>query len=227
MNIGIVGCGWLGMPLASELSKNHKVQCYNRENTADDSTFYSNDIIIICINTKDNYLQTLKKISSLVKNTSSIILMSSTSVYKEFDKEVNEKTKITKINLQKKAEDLVLSLKEKVLILRIGGLMGNDRISGKWKNINIFKDGPVNYIHKEDVIGIVKHMINKYIQDGVYNLVAPIHPFRSSVHIKNSKKFSFHVGTFEGVSHKIVSSKKLIEKIGYRFLYPNPLDFWD
>lgn len=227
MNIGIIGCGWLGKPLALELSTQHKVECYSREKTSDDSGFWQNDIFIISINTKDNYLQTLQKISALAKASASLILMSSTSVYREFDEEVDEEAVITKTGLQKEAEDLLLSLRENLLILRLGGLMGDDRISGKWKSVSSFADGPVNYIHKDDVINIVKYIIDADINHGLYNLVSPQHPLRSEVHTSNCKKFGFEIGTFDGFTHRVISSKSLEDKLGYKFLYPDPLKFWD
>jgi len=160
MNISIIGCGWLGKPLASELSKEHKVLCFDRKETKKNSAFYKSDILIISINTKDNYLQTLEKISKLTKKETIVILMSSTSVYREFDEEVNEDTLITKKGLQKEAEELVQSLRDTVLILRLGGLMGENRVAGRWKKVSIFKDGPVNYIHKDDVINIIKKFLH-------------------------------------------------------------------
>ncbi len=99
------------------------------------------------------------------------MLMSSTSVYKEFDKELNEEVYITQIGKQKEAEELVQNLKEKVLILRLGGLMGEDRIAGKWKSISTFSDGPVNYIHKDDVINIIKFLIEKNIHEGLLTVL--------------------------------------------------------
>jgi hypothetical protein len=104
--------------------------------------------------------------------------------------------------------------------------MGEDRISGKWKSISTFTDGPVNYIHKDDVIAIVKHLIDTDIQEGIFNLVAPEHPLRSKVHQKNAKDFGFTLGTFKGMTHRVVKSDKLIKTLSYNFLYPNPLQFY-
>jgi len=221
--ISIIGCGWLGFPLSENLKKSYTVECFSRETTKDDSVFWQADTLIISINTKDNYLNTLQKISTLTKASTSIILMSSTSVYREFDKEIDEDVLITQVGKQKEAEDLVQNLRNKVLILRLGGLMGEDRISGKWKSVSTFTDGPVNYIHKDDVIGIVKHLIQKNITQGLYNLVAPKHPLRSEVHAKNCKKFGLQLGSFEGETSRLVKSTKLKD---YEFIYPNPLDFW-
>jgi len=224
--IGIIGCGWLGKPLKEELLKTFLVECFSRKTTTDNSSFWQSDTIVIAINTKDNYLQTLQKITYLAKPACNIILMSSTSVYREFDEDVDEMTKITKSTLQKDAEDLLLSLRDNVLILRLGGLMGDDRIAGKWKKISTFSDGLVNYIHKSDVINITRKMIEEDVINGIYNLVAPKHPLRSEVHKKNSEKFSLTLGTFEGMTKRKVLSEALVKRLNYSFLYPNPLEFW-
>lgn len=225
--ISIIGCGWLGKPLSEKIGEEFEVECFSRENTKDDSSFWQADTIIIAINTKDNYLNTLQKITKLTKQTSNIILMSSTSVYREFNEEVDENSVIKEVKLQREAELLLQNLKDNVLVLRLGGLMGDDRISGKWKSISTFTDGYVNYIHKTDVINITKKMIEKKITKGIYNLVSPLHPLRSEVHKKNSKKFNLELGTFEGKSSRLVLSDKLVQELTYEFIYPNPLDYWD
>jgi hypothetical protein len=224
--VGIIGCGWLGKPLSKELSESFFTECFCRDKTRDDSSFWKSDTIIIAIHTKDNYLKTLQKIAELAKPACNIILMSSTSVYREFDEDVDESANITKLSLVKEAEELILSLRERVLILRLGGLMGDDRIAGKWKNVSSFSDGLVNYIHKQDVINITKKMIENDVTSGIYNLVAPEHPLRSEVHKKNSKDFGLKLGTFEGMTNRKVLSDAVVKKLNYTFLYSNPLEFW-
>ena len=152
--------------------------------------------------------------------------MSSISVYREFDEDVDESADIKDPRLQKDAEDLVMRAKENVLILRLGGLMGEDRISGKWKGTSSFSDGFVNYVHKDDVINIVKLMIEKDIKKGIYNLVAPKYPLRSEVHKRNSERLGFKLGNFEGMTKRKVLSDKLIRYLDYTSLYPDPLLFW-
>ena len=226
-SIGIVGCGWLGKPLAITLANNFKVECYDRNKTTDNSSFWQSNIIIIAINTKNNYLETLQKIAKLSADGTKFILMSSISVYREFDITVDESSVITQKALQKEAEELMQNLCGDLLILRLGGLMGYDRVAGRWKKVSTFSDGEVNYIHRDDVIGITKKMIENGVQRGVYNLVAPQHPLRSEVHKVNSEKFGFILGTFEGTTSRVVSSDKIIKELNYNFLYPNPLEFWD
>jgi nucleoside-diphosphate-sugar epimerase len=226
-SIGIVGCGWLGKPLSKALSNNFKVECFNREKTSDNSSFWQSDTIVIAISTKDNYLQTLQKIAKLSSASSNILLMSSISVYREFDTKVDESVSITKIGLQKQAEDLMLNLRKNVVILRLGGLMGDDRISGKWKKVSTFSDGEVNYIHSDDAINITKKIIENEIVNGIFNLVAPQHPLRSQVHKRNSEKFGFELGNFEGRTKRIVYSDAIVKKLNYTFVHPDPLEFWD
>lgn len=224
--VAIIGCGWLGKPLSNELAKSLHVECFSREKTMDDSALWQSDTMVIAINTKDNYLATLQKIVLLTKPTCNIILMSSTSVYKEFDGDVDERAVITKTSLIKEAEDLVTGAKGHVVVLRLGGLMGDDRISGRWKSAKDFTDGFVNYIHRDDVINIIKNIIEKGVTKGVYNLVAPTYPLRSEVHKKNSKDFGFTLGNFEGMTKRRVLSDKIRKELDYTFLHPNPLDFW-
>jgi len=235
--IGLIGCGWLGRPLAKSLAQEHQVQCFSRRaqddkelsyilNPKEGHSFWQNEIFIIAISTRDDYLKTLEAIATRCSPSASIILMSSTSVYKEFDGEVDEEVLITQKGTQREAEELILSLRKKLLILRLGGLMGEDRISGRWKSVSSFTDGPVNYIHQDDVISIVQKMIRENIQKGIYNLVAPEHPLRSQVHAKNSEAFGFELGKFEGKTNRIVNSAKMITRLDYDFIHPDPLTFW-
>jgi len=225
MNIAIIGCGWLGKPLAKHLQQDHKVTCFSRSDTKD--TFFENEIFIIAISTKDNYLQSLRNFLLKIPSTASIIFMSSTSIYKEFDEEVREETPIHQKSIQKEAEELMQSSEHKVLILRLGGLMGKDRVAGKWKSASAFKDGPVNYIHQDDVLAIITDLLYKGIKEGLFNLVAPEHPLRSEVHCKNAQDFSYEVGSFKGMSQRTVTSKKIMQTLEYTFIYPNPLHFWE
>jgi len=224
MNIGIIGCGWLGKPLAQHLSTHHHVNCFSRLKTAD--SFWKNELFIISISTKDNYLQSLKNFLSNIPENSQIIFMSSTSVYKEFNEVVNEETLIHEKSIQKEAEELMQESSNKLLILRLGGLMGKDRIAGKWKSVSSFSDSPVNYIHIDDILAICSILISKKIEQGIFNLVAPQHPLRSEVHKKNAHDFGFELGNFDGLSSRTVSSQKLINTLSYNFIHPNPLLFW-
>lgn len=112
-----------------------------------------------------------------------LIFVSSTSVFGENQGEVNEQTEPqpeTESGRQLLAcEKRILQLKSiKTTVLRLGGLVGGDRhpvkyLSGR-KNL---PDGDafINYIHREDVIRLVLHIIEKRIE-GIVHGVAPKHP---------------------------------------------------
>jgi len=235
--IGVIGCGWLGKPLAQYLKHSHEVQCFSRRpqkeseldyvlNPKLQDPFWKNEIFIFALSTKDDYLKSLERLVSNCSKDAYIILTSSTSVYKEFDSEVNEEVQITQAGLQKQAEDLVIGLRKNVLILRLGGLMGKDRIAGKWKSPSAYADGPVNYIHQDDVINIIAKMIEKKITNGLFNLVAPLHPLRSDIHQNNAKTFGFEKKEFNRTTGRFVRSNKLIKALSYEFIHPDPLEFW-
>lgn len=221
-SISIIGCGWLGSSLYSELKNEYKnIICYP------DNNFYDSDIFIIAINTKRDYIKTLQVLCSLIPKDSTVILCSSTSVYREFDESIDEESIITKQSLQRDAEIVVSSLIKHTIILRLGGLMGYDRVAGRWSKVSSFEDGYTNYIHRDDAIAIIKQLIKSSIKNAIFNLVAPLHPKRSTIHSLNAKKFNFTLGSFNGFSNRIILSDKIVKTLGYKFLYPDPTKFWD
>lgn len=129
----------------------------------------------------------ISKITSLLKCLENappkwLIFVSSTSVFGETQGEVNEQTEPepeTETGCQLLAcEKRILQLKDmKTTVLRLGGLVGGERhpvkyLSGR-KNL---PDGDafINFIHREDVIRLVLHIIEKRIE-GVVHGVAPKH----------------------------------------------------
>jgi hypothetical protein len=62
-----------------------------------------------------------------------------------------------------------------------------------------------------------------------FNVVAPEHPVRTEVYLKNCEDFGFEKPIFEEPAeptpYKIISPQKLILRTGYAFLFSNPLDF--
>ncbi|AQG82095.1 NAD(P)H-binding protein [Spirosoma montaniterrae] len=166
-----------------------------------------------------------------------VIYVSSTSIYPEQNRIVTE-SDVTAPPLSAapalvEAEQLVQSLESTctITILRCGGLMGYDRIPGKYVAGRTVDSGavPVNYLHRDDAVRIVNSFV-AVPKSGTYNVVAPEHPTREAVYRKSCADFGYELPTFvmpvEPVSYKIISSQKLIQAISYEFMYPNPLDFF-
>ena len=163
-----------------------------------------------------------------------IIFISSTSVYPNNNQKVFEHTPIDqKDHVLLKAEALLKKQKSaKLTILRCAGLMGYDRIPGKYfagrKNLTT-GDLPVNYIHRDDVILIISEIIQKNIWGEIFNLASPVHCTRKEIFIHNAEHFNYQLPTFthslQTPDFKIVDSTKLERELDYTFKYPNPLGY--
>ena len=261
--VSILGCGWLGLPLAKFLIQNNipvkgsTTQIQKLENlkgvgisphllllnpfpegkTWDD--FLQNEILIINLPpqisskgnehhiTQINFL--LEKINvSLIKK---IIYISSTSVYPNINGEVNESSHVIDGNAMVEAERLLFTTNIPISVLRCGGLMGFDRIPGKYFQGKEITNGnvPVNFVHRDDVIGAVHFIILNNIWYEYFNIVSPVHSLRKDIYYKNSKDFGYELPVFNysspDHSFKIISSDKIIQA-GYKFIFPDPLDFY-
>lgn len=165
-----------------------------------------------------------------------VIYISSTSVYPEVEREVTEEEALSAENTPGiallQAEE-ILKNKENIqlTILRCGGLMGYDRIPGKYfngrKGLKTAKI-PVNFIHRDDVIGIIIQIIQQEKWGEIFNVVAPKHPVRRDVYRANAREFGFQEPEYvlaEPKGFKIVNSDKVIRALNYEFKYPDPLYF--
>ena len=245
--ISIFGCGWVGKALAKELYNHYEVMASVQSQSSFDllevaykflltptniynKKFYNTDVFIIAIPPRGEYLQTLTSILSHLKPSTQLILLSSTSVYSQTKGVVKEEDTYTikEPSLMLQAERLVQSKHKDAVILRLGGLMGYDRIAGKYTaGKTKAYDAPVNYIHRDDVIGVIHLCMEKNIRDEVFNVVVPSHPKQSEVYAFNTKKFGFEKTCFSSdeVRGKVVCTHSLIE-LGYKFLRKDIFDFW-
>ncbi len=157
--ISILGCGWLGLPLATKLNSNYKIKGSTtsiekinllKSNSIDPfiidilhinndiEEFLNNDVLIVNIPIIQN-VQFLKSFDKLKENilrsaTQKIIFISSTSVYKDINGSVCETSPTHKENMNLRIEEIFLDLpsKFKVTILRMAGLIGPNRHPGRF-----------------------------------------------------------------------------------------------
>ncbi|WP_405516930.1 SDR family NAD(P)-dependent oxidoreductase [Spirosoma sp. KNUC1025] len=166
-----------------------------------------------------------------------VIYVSSTSVYPELKRtviedDVNEPQQSAAPALVE-AEQLVLALApgRTVTVLRCAGLMGYNRIPGKYVAGRTVDSGavPVNYLHRDDAVGILAAIIQQKMA-GTFNAVAPEHPTREAVYRKSCADFGYELPTFvepeKPVSFKIIGSEKLLNELDYSFRFSNPLSFF-
>ncbi len=215
--ISILGCGWVGKVLFKKLCFYYKVNCLSKDIIKNDKLgLYNIDVLVIAIPPKENYLKTVERTLDKLNLNTKVILLSSISFYKN---------KFLIID----AEKLVKEKSHNHIVLRLGGLMGYDRIAGKYTSGKILPiNSRTNYIHRDDVISIIEELIKKDISNEVFDVVAPIQSNQKEIYDQNAKVFGFEHTIFlnDTPSGKSLSSSKLVEEINYIFKKVDVLKFW-
>jgi len=219
--IAILGCGWVGNALKSVLEETgDEVNCLSRDMNMDALVgFYACDVLIIAIPPSDDYADIIEDVYfSLSLNEAlltQVILLSSTSFYD------NKKVVI-------EGEEMAKIKDEKTVILRVGELMGYDRIAGKDTAGSTVEDGPTDYVHRDDVIGVISMLIEKKVENKIFNVIAPIQSTKKEIYTQNAKRFNFDATLFSGTKSvtKPQSSDILCEVLGYTFEKEDVNFFW-
>jgi nucleoside-diphosphate-sugar epimerase len=187
----------------------------------------------------ETYLQQLASLRDLVANSAvkQVLFISSTGIYPNENKavpyteeEVSESTAGNAILYQ--AEALMgTSPTYDFTVLRLGGLMGADRIPGTYFSgrEQVVGHTRVNFIHQTDAARMVAWVINQGLWNQTFNGVAPEHPLRREVYQHNASALgvslpaSFQDTADEEVG-RLISSEKIVST-GFTFKYPDPLTF--
>ncbi|SKC10441.1 NAD(P)H-binding protein [Dyadobacter psychrophilus] len=273
--ISILGCGWLGFPLAQRLRSRHstwqikgsttsvsKIDTFvekgiegyllpldpefNVENSWLHS-FFDVDTLIISLPPRlykhepGFYIKQIESIISEIKTSkiNDIIFISSTGIYPELNRTVVEDdVKTPKESASPEmvaAENLLTELRpdHNVTILRLGGLLGYNRIPGKY--VQGQKDMttgsiPVNYIHRDDAAEIIITILEAGVFNETFNIVAPGHTTRREVYEKSCTQFGWETPTFaktdEKPDFKVISAEKFNQHYKYDFKFADPLQFY-
>lgn len=214
--IAIIGCGWLGLPLAKELIKEQytikgsttsveKISLLDKEGIepyfiklnengiegAIHNFLKDTDTLIINVPPrlrgayKENYIVKMHLLYAEIKKTSikNIVFISSTSVYGDIDGEVTEQTTpepTTESGKQLLISEAIFEDSDlNVSIIRFGGLISEDRhpVTMLSKKDNLSNGNmPINLIHRNDCIRIIKSTIKNNWWDLIINGVYPYHP---------------------------------------------------
>ncbi len=247
--IGIIGCGWLGYRLAQYLGDHFEIhttvtspdkmdmlltggfhlELVNFETNEHAEwqpwkklTVLDHIIITVPLFSKridnDRLQARIRNLSRFISSfQGNLILMSSIGVYQGFTGTVTEAMLPP---LEVAGEKEMKALFSQLNILRLGGLMGDDRLLGKYKVTEI--DNCVNHIHFMDICRIVQILITRKVQSSVYNVTAPSHPSKRAV---INEQLSVRDAYLPAPGGKMVVSQKLIDEFGYQFLYPDPRYF--
>jgi nucleoside-diphosphate-sugar epimerase len=267
MKISILGCGWLGLPLAvSLIDDGHYVNGSTRdtgklgkikeqginpymlelspelicENTTE---FLNSEILILNIPParRDDIVEFHpRQIQSIIDAISSspvrnVVFTSSTSVYPELNREVTEDETAEPGKNSGKALKIVekMLMNEpgfKTTVLRLAGLVGYDRNPRnflKKRRVILKINTPVNLVHRDDCIGVIKEVVNSDKWGEIFNVCCDNHPKRIDFYKSEAEKAGIEIENpedMETADYKLVSNKKLKNNLKYSLKYPDPLN---
>lgn len=246
--ISILGCGWLGLPLAEKLLQEgfvvngstttiekieslkikgvnpFLIDIHNIEKSIVD--FLDSETLIICITGKKQ--NSFKALINIIEDSKvqNVLFISSTSVYKSDNAIATEKT-VTLDSPLRNIEQLFEKSKSfKTTILRFGGLFGYNRKPG-----NFFPksglpmnnpEGYVNLIHQDDCITSILAIVKQNSWGEVYNACANSHPTRRAFYSKEKAKLNNAIPKFNETAtnqYKIINSDKLKKNLSIEFRY--------
>ena len=202
-------------------------------NNLDD--FFQTDILVISIPPRTRtappevYLSQLEHTVQRAKQgrVQHILYISSTAVYPDVNRIVTEDDADRESYLVK-AEAIIQSFTS-ATIIRFGGLVGPGRHPGRFlagKKDRSGKNTPVNIIHQRDCRGIMKCMVEQQVWGEVFNACADEHPTREAFYMQASMALNLEPPQFipdDSNPYKIVSSEKVKQRLGYTFVYPDPI----
>ncbi len=245
--ISILGCGWLGIPLGTHLSKKgytvsgtttrpEKMKLLERSDIIPyqwklgdslPAELLKSEVIIISITSKeiDLFKPLVKELQ--VAKSAHVVYISSTAVYDANNARVNEETPVNKHPMAS-IEELFCTSDVPSTIIRFAGLFGGDRKPG-----NFFKNKPsipnpngvVNMIHLDDCIGVIEAIIEQDQRAEIYNACAPHHPTRKEFYTKAAEAVGKETPLFDSATKpwKEIDSSKLINELNYKFIHPDLL----
>lgn len=212
----------------------------------DYSRLFDSEILVVTLPPRSRlgdgelYLQQLEVLRKLIaaSKVAQVIFISSTGIYPNESKSslYTEEEPINASNAGNsvlyQAEALMASPSNyQLTVLRMGGLMGADRIPGIYFSgrEQVVGHTRVNFIHQTDAARMIAWVINQGLWNQTFNGVAPEHPFRREVYQHNASALgiplpaSFQEATDED-GGRLISSEKIVST-GFNFEYPDPLTF--
>lgn len=182
---------------------------------------------------KENYVKKMQLVHQEVQKAAirKIIFVSSTSVYGDIDGEVDENTPpqpVTESGKQLLEAELLFKNDPalQTTIVRFGGLIGPKRhpitmLSGR-QNLSNGK-APINLIHLEDCIRILKAIIANSWWNELLNAVYPEHPDKQNYYSKEAQKRALQPPDYKhnnSKKGKLIHSKTLQNVKKFTFKTP-------
>lgn len=250
--ITILGCGWLGTPLAQLLLQSgysvagstttvQKIETLTslgidayliRIDQLSDQVLDFLDADVLVVNIPWKHVSDFERLIREIEKSriQKVIYISSTSVYTEENQIVTEETPTNDSPLAR-IEKLFLNNKHfQTTILRFGGLLGYTRQAGRFfKPTQKVKNGhaPVNMIHRDDCMAIISLVISKDCWGETFNCCTDHHPTKREFYTKAAQDIGLLPPVFEDsdtTAYKIVGNEKVKAVLNYTFKHRDLLN---
>lgn len=251
--IVILGCGWLGKLTGEALIKDgfQVFGSYRSENSKRDieklkiepihldlqdisqySMKFIGDVdyalIMFPPKSSPRYSENLVQLASYFSAKTKFVFTSSIGVYPKLSGTFNEDSEV----LSEKLSPLVSAenklrkyLKNRITILRLGGLFGPNRHPIKYIQGKEFEDDgttPINLIHSSDVTKAIRKIIESDSFGRIYNLVFPDHSQKKEYYSQAAEKLKLSppkFGSTPSIDRKI-NGNRIEAETSFRYTFP-------
>ena len=243
MTVLIIGCGFIGLPLAIKLQilgyeitvttsqKNKQKILKNKglfslkfnSNLQEDYLQFKNysfDYIIYTLPPKVckliSYDHVLFKLIPSLSQNGIIVFTSSISVYQNNgDMHTEESFSLNNSSVIFKTENIIIESRYPHYIFRLAGLIGGNRHPKKFIKSDVIKNSNhyVNLVRGEDVIDAIVLSIINEIPFGIYNVCSPEHPTRKTYYHNYTSAPLY----MEGEEGKLIDTSKITNVLNYKY----------
>ena len=239
--ISILGCGWLGLPLARQLvQQGHQIKGsttsqekievmksigiipYLIKLTEEEPQwvdFLKTDVLVITIPIKE--IKPFKYLIKTLASTVKIIYTSSTAIYLPSKEPINEKNALDTQHPLLAIEQVIRNSGNPSTIIRLAGLFDQRRHPGRWfaNKVLTHPNGPVNLIHLDDCLGIINKIITHQVWNEIFNACANEHPSRKDFYSRAARALGSPPPQIneQKTSIKIIDNRWIKKKLDFSF----------
>lgn len=266
-SIAVLGCGWLGLPLARALARAghavsgstttpgklpalaeagirpHLLRLAPETTAADVAPLLTGaELLIVSVPPSRTgadrtayaaALQPVAEALAAAESVGRVVFVSSTGVYPDEPRLMQETDAVAAAE----ADNHLLRAEWvfgqpgrpwQATVLRLGGLMGPGRPPGRFLagRVDVPQPGaPVNLLHLEDAVGVVRAVIEQEVWGRTLNVCAAGHPTRQQFYQAAAAQLGLPAPQFvaDGRGGKEISTGQLRAALRYDFRYDDPL----
>ena len=243
--IGIVGAGWLGLPLAEHfMLKGYKVfaTTTNQEKKAKltelgiQSALYSGDIsapswfneLDWCVinfppRKSTDYSKQVNDLLHHLSSSCKLIFTSSTGVYPQESGVITEESEVDKHHVVSLAEKVIQHANRQWYILRLAGLVGPDRNPVHFLSGREVSNGqhPVNLVDQQDCIQAISTLVESNLSSQVFNVAYPNHPSKEAYYTQKAEILGLvpPVFSYGDLPGKTIDGSKITRLTSFNYNY--------